>query len=135
MKYSYLFLLCTSLTACTPIAQSSSNSDGHAKILRLLDFAYEPEIKTIQLGPDGAPNTPAVTALGQWNLLLQFDDLRPERDSYYVKLVHCNHDWTKSDLQDLDFMTTYNEFPINTSEFSVDTHVPFVHYWVGLPGV
>src|SRR5689334_25360616 len=119
MKYSYLFLLCASLTACTPISQSSSNSTGNTKVLRLLDFAYEPQIKTIQLGPTGAPAAPAVTALGQWNLLLQFDDLRPERDTYYVKFVHCNHDWTKSDLQDLDFLETYNEFPINNSEFSV----------------
>ena len=135
MKYSYLFLLCASLTACTPITQSSSNSTGNTKVLRLLDFAYEPQIKTIQLGPTGAPAAPAVTALGQWNLLLQFDDLRPDRDTYYVKFVHCNHDWTKSDLQDLDFLETYNEFPINNSEFSVDTHISFVHYWVGLPGV
>jgi len=135
MKYSCLILFCAVLAACTPITQSTTTADGNAKVLRLMDFAYEPQIKTIQLAPDGAPALPAVTALGQWNLLLQFDDLRAERDSYYLKLIHCNHDWTKSDLQDLDFMTIYNEFPVNNSEFSVDTHVPYVHYWVALPGV
>ncbi|MBL0743817.1 type IX secretion system plug protein domain-containing protein [Chryseolinea lacunae] len=135
MKYGYLFLMCLGLASCTPIAQSSVNSDSNPKVLRMMDFAYEPQIKTIILTPDGAPDQPAATALGQWNLMLQFDDLRAERDTYYARLIHCNHDWTKSDLQDLDFMTQYNEFPLNNSEFSVDTHLPYVHYWLNLPGV
>jgi hypothetical protein len=36
---------------------------------------------------------------------------------------------------DLDFMTQYNEFPINNFEFSVDSHIPFNHYWFNLPEV
>ena len=78
---------------------------------------------------------PAVTPFGTWNLQLEFDDLRPERDSYYAKIIHCNQDWTKSTLADLDFMTQYNEFPINTYDFSLDTHIPYVHYRLTLPGV
>lgn len=100
-----------------------------------MDFAYEPQIKTIELSPDNSPLGPAVTPLGHWNLLLRFDDLRPERDTYYAKIVHCNHDWTKSDLPDLDYMSTYNEFPINNAEYSVDTHIPYIHYWFPLPPV
>ena len=36
---------------------------------------------------------------------------------------------------DLDFLTDFNEFPINNFEFSVDTHMPYVHYWINLPPV
>ena len=93
------------------------------------------EIKTIQLHPENSPLEPAVTSLGKWDLLLEFDDLRNQRDTYYAKVIHCNYDWTKSDLQDLDFMTLYNEFPITNNEFSVDTHIPYVHYWFTLPPV
>lgn len=128
-----LFYFC--LMACTPIAQSSNNSTGNPKNLRLMDLAYEPQIKTVRLYPSGAPLLPAVSQLGQVNLVLEFDDLHTDRDTYYAKILHCNHDWTKSDLQDLDFMTEYNEFPINNNEFSVDTHLPYVHYWVALPQV
>ena len=78
---------------------------------------------------------PAVTPMGKWDLLLQFDDLRTDRDTYYARVIHCNYDWTKSDLQDLEFMTAYNEFPINNLEFSVDTHIPYVHYWMNVPPV
>jgi hypothetical protein len=121
--------------SCTPLSQSSVNSGSNPKALRLMDIAYEPEIKTVQLHPENAPIQPAVTPLGKWDLLLQFDDLRNQRDTYYAKIIHCNFDWTKSDLQDLDFMTMYNEFPINNNEFSVDTHIPYVHYWFNLPPV
>jgi hypothetical protein len=124
-----------SFVACTPIAQSSNNSAGNPKNLRLIDLAYEPQIKTVRLYPSGTPLLPAVSQLGQVNLVLEFDDLHTERDTYYAKILHCNHDWTRSDLQDLDFMTEYNEFPINNNEFSVDTHLPYVHYWVALPQV
>ncbi len=135
MKYVYRILICIGLVSCVPVAQSSSNSESNPKVLMMMDFAYEPEIKTIQLSPVDAPLGPAVTPLGLWNLVLRFDDLRPERDTYYARIVHCNFDWTKSDLPDLDFLSTYNEFPLNNAEYSVDTHIPYVHYWFNLPPV
>ena len=100
-----------------------------------MDLAYEPEIMTVQLHPANAPIEPAVTPMGKWDLLLQFDDLRNQRDNYYARIIHCNFDWTKSELQDLDFMNMYNEFPIINAEFSVDTHISYVHYWLNLPPV
>jgi len=121
--------------SCTPLSQSSVNSGSNPKALKLMDIAYEPEIMTVQLHPGNAPIEPAVTPLGNWDLLLQFDDMRNQRDNYYARIVHCNFDWTKSELQDLDFMSMYNEFPINNAEFSVDTHIPYVHYWFNLPPV
>ncbi|HKZ39041.1 MAG TPA: type IX secretion system plug protein domain-containing protein [Chryseolinea sp.] len=130
-----LLIFAFAMAACTPIVQSSVNSESNPKALKLIDLGYEPEIKTIQLYPENAPTEPAVTSFGKWNLLLQFDDLRNQRDTYYAKVIHCNYDWTKSDLQDLDFMTLYNEFPITNNEFSVDTHIPYVHYWFAVPPV
>lgn len=127
-----LFLACWCGTSTTA---SSGNSNSNPKTLSLSDFAYEPQIRTIQLTPEGQPLEPAVMILGAPPLLLQFDDLSPDRDSYYARIIHCNYDWTKSDLQDLDFMSAYNEFNINDSEFSVDTHIPYVHYWWHLPQV
>lgn len=136
MKYTFLILSVALITgSCTPIAQSSLNSESNPKALKLIDIAYEPEVRTVELYPQNAPMAPAVTSLGKWDLLLEFDDLRNQRDTYYAKVIHCNYDWTKSDLQDLDFMTLYNEFPITNNEFSVDTHIPYVHYWFNLPPV
>jgi hypothetical protein len=102
-------------------------------------MAYEPQIRTVVVRPgfeDPQANLePAVAKLGEWNLILEFDDLRDQRDNYYAKIIHCNFDWTRSGLMDLDFLSEFNEFPISNFEFSVDTHIPYVRYWLNLPPV
>ena len=137
MKYILLFpiFLCW---ACSPLTQSSSFSESNPKELKFIDFTYEPQIKTVMLHPNtglGDNLQPAVTQQGQWNLILEFDDLRNQRDNYYARIVHCNHDWTKSDMMDLDFMNDYNEFTITNFQYSIDTHIPYIHYTYNIPAV
>ena len=78
MKIKNLIVVCL-LSACTPLVQSSVNSGSNTKILRNIDYAYEDEVKTIIIRPTfDDPQSyllPAVTQLGQWNLMLEFDDL------------------------------------------------------------
>ncbi|HYG04718.1 MAG TPA: DUF5103 domain-containing protein [Chryseosolibacter sp.] len=127
------------IAGCTPIAQNSVNSGGNPKILRLRDLAYEPQIKTVTLHPattdPQATLEPAVMHITDGSLVLAFDDLTTARDTYYARIIHCNADWSKSTLMDLDFMYDFNEFPVNNFEFSVDSHVPYVHYWLQVPRV
>lgn len=89
------------------------------KTLSYSDKTYEPQIKTVQL-------------VGSF---LEFDDLRSQRNNYYVKLIHCNYDWTKSNLASLEFLQEYNEFNINDYEFSSGTHINYVHYRFQIPPV
>jgi len=81
------------------------------------------------------PLRPAVAAIQNQNLLLEFDDLQGQRSNYYVKIIHCNYDWTKSSLMDLDFLLDYNEFPINEYDASSSTSVPYIHYYFQVPPV
>ena len=146
MKISSFFLMVLSMIfhgwifhGCAPISQSSGNSTSNPKVLTFKDLTYEPNIRTVLLHPDiSEPEAilqPAVNRLGEWNLVLEFDDLTSQRDNYYAKIIHCNYDWTKSTLMDLDFLSEYNEFPINNFEFSVDSHIPYNHYWFHVPPV
>lgn len=139
MKSNLLIFTCFLVYGCTPLSQSSQNSSSNPKALRSTDYAYEPQIRTVVIRPAFEdPQTylePAVTRLGNWNLRLEFDDLREQRETYYARIIHCNYDWTRSNLMDLDFLSDFNEFPVNNFEFSVDTHLPYVHYWLNLPPV
>ncbi|HEY0656746.1 MAG TPA: DUF5103 domain-containing protein [Chryseosolibacter sp.] len=138
LVFNLIALLFTGLSSCTPIGQTSTGAASD-KTLQLSDRAYEPQIKTIKLHPafnePQANLLPAVAKLGQPNLLLEFDDLRAERDTYYARIIHCNYDWSRSMLQDLEFLAEFNEFPVNNFEFSIDTHIPYVHYWFNIPAV
>lgn len=102
------------------------------------DRTYDPLIKTVlcyPLSEDGNTLQPAVTRFEAQNLVVEFDDLQEQRANYYVKLIHCNYDWTKSTLMDLDIMRDYNEFTISDYTFSVNTHIPYVHYRFKVPTV
>src|SRR5690242_18580000 len=90
-----LMILCT---ACTPLPQSSSISNTNPKALNIIDKAYENKIRTIQLSPPGSTILPAVARLNQNNLILQFDDLSTDLDTYYARIIHCTYDWKESDL-------------------------------------
>ena len=100
---------------------------------------YEKEIKSVQLYSNKQAYRshllPAVTQLGQPDLILEFDDLRNDINSYYAKIIHCQYDWTPSTLRDLDFMMDYNEFNVNDYAYSSNTYIPYVHYKFQLPRV
>jgi Domain of unknown function (DUF5103) len=107
------------------------------KELRYEDVVYEEQVKTVRLFPSGVQDEgkmlPAVAQLGGNALQLEFDDLQSDRANYYLKILHCNYDWTPSRLRDLDFLTQYNEFNINDYQYSSNTHIPYVHYSFQVP--
>lgn len=109
------------------------------KQLALSDKSYEEEIRTVMLYPRFGESRnnlrPAVVPIQNQNLLLEFDDLQAERSNYYVKLINCNVDWSKSSLMDLDFLSDYNEFPITEYDLSSNVSIPYVHYYFQLPAV
>jgi len=109
------------------------------KKLKFEDATYEHEIRTVQLYPNDNKNwnvlESPVTRLGSMNLVLEFDDLVQEPEDYKAKIIHCNKDWTKSRLSNIDFLYDFNEFIITNDQFSVDTKVPYIHYTFRLPQV
>jgi hypothetical protein len=100
---------------------------------------YKERIKTVQLYPDdGTTNSqllPAVMPLGSRALFLHFDDLAYDAEEYAVKIQHCTWDWKPSRLSTLEYLDSYNEFPILDYEFSINTRQPYVHYQLQLPPV
>ena len=127
-----------SLAALLSIVLLSSPTLAQKKLL-LQDAAYEENIKTVMVNPplSGVRDNlqPAVAPLNAQNLVLEFDDIQESRNNYYARIIHCNSDWTKSSLLDLDFMQVYNEFTINDYQYSNNTYLPFVHYRLPIPRV
>lgn len=109
------------------------------KTLVFEDKIYESQVKTVQISADQDGNqdslSQAIAPVGQMNLVLQFDDLQPNRANYYARVIHCNYDWTKSFLMDLDYLHDYNEYPINDYALSNSTLIPYFHYRFALPQV
>jgi len=106
---------------------------GQQKSLIFSNRIYDDQIKTVQLYPNDpsvqAVLEPAVVKLDDRKTLkLEFDDLRDDADYYYVYFVHCNYDWTPSDLRPNMYLNGYNEFEITDFEFSSESRINYVHY-------
>ncbi len=102
------------------------------------NHAYEPSIQSIQLLPQGNGITdrfaPSVKNIqDRANLVLEFDDLAEDADYYFVRFIHCNADWTPSDLRPGMFVQGFNEFEVTDFEFSSESKINYVHYKFPLP--
>ncbi|WP_215222790.1 type IX secretion system plug protein [Echinicola shivajiensis] len=105
----------------------------------LEDKVYEGNIQSVQLyrkglGVSAQMNAPVIP-LGSAGLILEFDDLAFEPDRYSAALVHCNSDWTASGLKPADYIRQYNEFNVNTYEYSINTRIPYIHFTFNVPAV
>jgi hypothetical protein len=139
MKYLFFLPLVFVLSRCVPIHQTT-NAEYTANQLILDDHNYEAQVHSARIYPVGTAKieatNPAVTLLNQQStLLLEFDDLAEEVGDYYAHIIHCNANWTKSSLTDLEFMVDFNEFVIDQYEFSFNTKTPYVTYRLLLPTV
>jgi hypothetical protein len=111
------------------------------KKLEFIDKVYEENIKTpILFRADDLKATPlnpaAISLMQRVPLVLKFDEIYTDEADYYrAKIIHCDFNWQKSQISDLQFLYEYNEFNIDDFEFSVATKVPYTHFTFTLPKV
>ncbi len=124
---------------CVPLDQATtslSTGSSGTKKLELDNRAYEENVKTVRLYPqqDSYDEViqPAVIPLQtNRNLILEFDQLYGDFQSYYARLIHCDANWEKSRLNNNDFLSQFNDFPITDYQYSFGTRIPYVHYrWI-----
>ncbi|TAH27508.1 MAG: DUF5103 domain-containing protein [Cytophagales bacterium] len=112
--------------------------------LRTEDFIYNNTIKSVNLFTVANPpdigilemNKPPQNDIAQESpFYLEFDEIGSQPENYYVKILNCNADWTVSNMNDIQYLEKYNEYPILDRQLSFNTRVGFVHYKILLPKV
>ena len=143
--YSFFLAITASIffTTCVPVASSTSGSAAGTRqgdgVYR--DQTFSEAIQTIRLFQPDEEIYDAVIPIAQNQpVMLSFDwlELYGEQEVYEelnAKIIHCNTDWRKSRLYDMDYLYEYNEFPITDEQLSFNTKVPFAHYRWMLPKV
>ena len=66
-------------------------------------------------------------------LLVSFDDLDADIKNYYYTIVHCNSDWTASDLMESEYISGFTNERITDHEFSFNTIQKYTHYTFNFP--
>ena len=64
---------------------------------------------------------------------ISFDHFSHDYHRFIYKIIHCNADWSTSDLFEVDYMDGFNNQPIEDYENSLNTTMLYTHYRLDLP--
>lgn len=93
------------------------------------DCVLKDEIRTVLLHKEGWELSYPVIDLGSdAKLKLSFDDLGEDVENYSYSLLHCNADWTLSQLNAFDYVEGFNDQRITNYSGSVNTTMKYIHY-------
>lgn len=97
---------------------------------------HSPQIKSLQVvvNKDWL-SSPAVMRLRTGDVLhIGFDELSHTYHRYIYKIERCEADWTPSeDIFESEWLEGFNNNTIDDYENSINTTVPYTHYWLQIP--
>ena len=95
---------------------------------------FNPNIKTVLCHKKEEQISLAIINLGSEDkLLISFDDLDADKKNYFYTIIHCNADWTKSNLMKNEYINGFYEEAIHNYEFSFNTIQQYTHYQFEFP--
>ena len=91
-------------------------------------------IKTLQVKLNGEWGEPPVMIYGGSNFIeISFDDLQHNFVRYEYNIIHCNADWTESELIPSEYMDGFNGQRIEDYIVSMNTTMEYNHYSFRIP--
>lgn len=66
-------------------------------------------------------------------IVFSFDDINGTQEEYYYNIIHCEIDWSPSDLPVSYYIDGFNNFQINNFENSYGTLANYTHYSFSIP--
>lgn len=95
---------------------------------------FDKRIKTVQLyKEEWNLSYPMIRLNSTEKLVLHFDLLDNQTETYYYTFIHCNKDWEKSDIFTNDFLEGYTYDEITDHKSSFNTTVNYIHYKLVFP--
>lgn len=132
----HFFLLLSLFLTLPFLAQQKDPEEDYVNdnVLKYDDFVYKPYIKTVQFHEvswDYA--APIILLNSEDQLELGFDDLEGDKKQYTVTFVHCNADWTPSNLMASEYLNGFYDLNLLNFGYSVNTTQKYTHYSIIFP--
>lgn len=92
------------------------------------------EWRTPQVYVEDNPLAPPVITLGEANrIVISFDQLAEDVTYMQYRVLHCDADWTPSQLSELEYLDSSSYNNVEDYAYSYNTFAHFVNYRVTLP--
>jgi len=98
------------------------------------DTIFNKNVASINFGRNGfVMSEPIISFNSSEQLRLNFDYLSADSRYLSYTIVHCNADWSLSDLQKNEYLKTFNFDQINDVQYSNNSLQNYVHYQLIFP--
>lgn len=98
------------------------------------DYIYQSNIRFPEVYKTGSDQTNNIIELNSnQQLIFQFDDIDNDLKNLSYQVIHCNPDWTVSDLLHMQYMQGFESYNITESHFSQNTTQLYTHYSFTFP--
>ncbi len=95
--------------------------------------AFDKNIRSIQIQNNSrSPLLPIIELGGYEKVTLSFDDLSDNLETYSYKIVHCNWDWTQSNMTESQYINGYTGGYLE-HQSSIGTYFPYHHFTLDFP--
>lgn len=100
---------------------------------------YQTEIfgknyRTLQVGIEGLDfSLPVITLNSEDRILISFDEMSRNPQDLAYSIIYCNADWTKSELDKIEYMEGFDGIDITDYEYARNTTFDYTHYEITLP--
>ena len=98
------------------------------------DSNWVEQVKTVTLYRNGVELEAPILLLGSdERLLLRFDVLGAETDNYRYRIQHCDGQWHVDDMEPNEYISGFEEGPIENYNSSFTTLIDYVNYYQYVP--
>lgn len=91
------------------------------------------EIESLTVFPDGKPLDAPVIPLDGGIIVVKFDDMNYGNRNFSYRVIHCNANWTPSEIQTSDYIRGFETGDLSYGTTSQLTTTPYTHYELQLP--
>lgn len=118
------------------VAQNNADTADyyHNNYLRFENYIYRNNIKTVILEKKGFElSDPVIELNSDDKLVLTFDDLNGDVTNYSYTFIHCNADWTPSNIIVSQYLQGFWDDRISDYKYSFNTKLQYTHYTLEFP--
>lgn len=98
------------------------------------DEIYFDHIKSVKFHHSSLPTSYPIIDLNSSGLLkLSFDDMEGANKDYIYSIFHCDKDWKRSQIDEMEYLDGFNDEEITNTTFSSQTIHDYTHYELLIP--
>lgn len=127
MRKKLFYTILLFVVAILPIKAEIDTEDTRTQIA-------DSRFKTLRVRLEGNDYFPPIITLGSEDRInISFDEMGEDRTYMRYSVIHCNADWTPSDLVESEYVDGFNYADIVDVKFSAGTLAHYVHHSFSLP--